>query len=112
MTGAATFGDASSLGPREPMGQPMRGAFVAALTVHGLIIAALALSAWLGRTEKWGDKNAGGATTIESVNSIPIPHRGLENPVANDSQSEVPQAEPTKQIDRAKQEVPKPDAID
>jgi TonB family protein len=108
MTDAATFDDSNSLGPREPM----RGAFIAALTVHGLIIGALALSAWLGRTENWGGKTAGGgAVAIQTVASIQLQHRGLENPVANDSQSEVPQIEPTKQVDRAKQEIPKPDAI-
>ena len=41
---------------------------------------------------------------------IPIQHHGAHNPVANDSQSEVPQT-PAKQVDRVKQEKPKPDAV-
>ena len=92
--------------------EPMRGAFLAAVTLHVSIIAGVAAYAWIeGHSESFGDKNAGGAAIgVEVVDSIPLPHRGMPNPVANDSQSEVPQT-PAKQPDRVKAEKPDPDAI-
>ena len=88
----------------------MRGAFVAALTLHAALIGALVLHA-LDRSKPFGDANpGGGAVAIQAVNSIPIPHHGEQNPLASDTQSEVPQtrADP---VDRVKEEIPKPDAI-
>lgn len=88
----------------------MRGAFAAALTLHAALIGALVLHA-LDRTQPFGDKNAsGGAVAIQAVNSIPIPHHGEQNPLSNDTQSEVPQTL-TQPVDRVKEEKPKPDAI-
>jgi TonB family protein len=88
----------------------MRGAFVAALTLHAALIGALVLHA-LDRSQPFGDNNpGGGAVAIQAVNSIPIPHHGEQNPLASDTQSEVPQAV-TKPVDRVKEEIPKPDAI-
>jgi TonB family protein len=91
----------------------MRGAFSAALVLHLSVVAAIALSAWLrGHSEAFGSKDAGGgAVPIEAVNSIPIPHHGEQNPLANESQSEVPQAPLVNPADRVKEEVVKPDAI-
>jgi TonB family protein len=90
----------------------MRGAFAAALTFHLAILGTFALRAWLqGATQSFGDKNAsGGAVAIQAVTSIPIPHHGEQNPLANDTQSEVPQAR-TKPMERIKEEVSPPDAI-
>lgn len=92
--------------------ESMRGAFVGALTLHIGILGAMLLSGWLaGRTESFGSKEAGGsAVGIEAVSSIPIPHQGPENPLANDTKSEVPQT-PTKALDRTKAEKPERDAI-
>jgi TonB family protein len=88
----------------------MRGAFVAAVTLHAALIGALVLHA-LDRSQPFGDNNpGGGAVAIQAVNSIPIPHHGEQNPLASDTQSEVPQAL-TQPVDRVKEEVPKPDAI-
>ena len=56
---------------------PMRAAFAAALTLHVAGIGALAFHAWMGNSEAFGDKNpGGGAVSIQSVSSIPIPHHG------------------------------------
>ena len=52
----------------------------------------------------------GAAVGIEAVKSIPLPHSGPENPVAHDTESQVPQ-EPAKQ-EKAKKEPPPPkDAV-
>ena len=92
--------------------ESLRGPFFLALTLHVSVVAALAIYGWVqGHAESFGDKNAGGAAIgVEAVNTIPIPHRGMTNPVANDSQSEVPQT-PVKQPDRVKAEKPDPDAV-
>lgn len=91
---------------------PTRGAFGVALALHAGIIAALALHAWwVGRGEQFGDANPGaGAVTIQAVNTIPIPHSGETNPLANDSQSEIPQVK-SKPVDREKEQVEKPNAV-
>jgi TonB family protein len=91
---------------------PMRVAFAAALTLHLVGIGTLAFHAWMAsRSEAFGDKNpGGGAVSIQSVSSIPIPHHGEQNPLSSDSESSVPQAA-TKPVDRAEVEIPKPDAI-
>lgn len=91
---------------------PMRGAFIAALVLHGSIIGGLILHAWwVGRAEVLGDPNAGaGATVVTSVATINIPHSGEANPLANNSESDVPQAR-MKPVDQQKIEVTKPNAI-
>jgi TonB family protein len=88
----------------------MRGAFVAAVMLHAALIGALVIHA-LDRSKPFGDANpGGGAVAIQAVNSIPIPHHGEQNPLASDTQSEVPQTR-TDPVDRVKEEIPKPDAI-
>jgi TonB family protein len=108
MTDAATFY------PREFYSRdPMRGSFIAALTLHLAIVGTIVASAWLrGHSEPFGAPDAGGgAVVVEAVNTIPLPqHHGEQNPLASDTESEVPQA-PSKPIDRVKEEVVKPDAI-
>lgn len=91
---------------------PMRGAFVGAIVFHAAIFGAFVLRGWLaGTPQPFGDMNAGGgAVAVQAVTSIPIPHHGEENPLASDTESEVPQTR-TKPVDRVKEEVPKPDAI-
>jgi outer membrane biosynthesis protein TonB len=90
----------------------VRGAFLAALVLHGAIAGGLIYSSWLaGHKDALGAANAGGASVaIEAVRSIPLPNHGAPNPLATDSQSEVPQA-PAKPVERVKQEKPPPDAI-
>ncbi len=62
--------------------------------LHGGIIASIAIGNYLhGHVDQFGSPNTGaGAVAIEAVTSIPIPHRGEVNPLANQSESEVPQA--------------------
>lgn len=90
----------------------MRIPFAAALALHLGLIGTLLLNAWLrSHSEPFGSKDAGGgAVPIEAVNSIPIPHHGEQNPLANDSESQVPQT-PAKPVQREKEEKPPPDAI-
>jgi len=90
----------------------MRIPFAAALVVHLSLIGGLAVNAWLrSHADSFGAKDAGGgAVPIEAVNTIPIPHHGQQNPLANDSQSEVPQT-PAKPVEREKEQKPPPDAI-
>ena len=88
--------------------EPLRGPFTGALALHVGIAGALLLYTFLLRPgEHFGDPNAGGtAVGISVTKSIPLPHSGPENPVAHDTQSQVPQ-EPVKQ-EKAKKEPPPP----
>jgi len=88
--------------------ESLRGPFTGALALHAAVVVALVLYAFiLGHREAFGDPNAGGAAVgITVTKSIPLPHSGPENPVAHDTQSQVPQ-EPAKQ-ERVKREPPPP----
>src|SRR5512140_261924 len=99
---------ADILDQKESLRKPFTGAFL----LHAAVIGGLVGYAWIGaHRESFGDPNAGGlAVGIETVKTIPLPHNGPENPVAHDTQSEVPQ-QPVKQ-EKAKKEAPPPkDAI-
>jgi len=94
----------------EPLGKP----FLASLALHGGFVGLLAVGSLIHvqTTERWGDKEPmGGSTSITSVNPIPmVPRSGPVNPVANDTDSQVPQAPPKpKPVTREKE--PEPDAI-
>jgi protein TonB len=86
----------------------LRKPFTGALALHIAVIGGLAVyTLMLGHREAFGDPNAGGAAVgIQVTKSIPLPHTGPENPVAHDTQSQVPQ-EPAKQ-ERVKKEPPPP----
>ena len=88
--------------------EPLRGPFTGALALHVGIAGALVLyTLVLGHSKPFGDPNAGGAAVgITAVPSIPLAHSGPANPVAHDTQSQVPQ-EPVKQ-EKAKKEPPPP----
>jgi len=92
--------------------ESMSGAFAAAVALHVTIVLSLAFSGLFERhTESFGAKDAGGSSVgVEAVNAIPLQHHGQQNPVANDTRSEVPQT-PAKPVERIKQETPPPDAI-
>jgi len=99
---------ADILDQKESLRKPFTGAFL----LHAAVIGGLVGYVWIGRhRESFGDPNAGGlAVGIETVKTIPLAHNGPENPVAHDTQSEVPQ-QPVKQ-EKAKKEAPPPkDAI-
>jgi TonB family protein len=75
--------------------EPYQGAFLAAVALHVAVVLAVVLPQWLaGTSQPFGDPNAGGAIGIQAVDKIPLAHRGAANPVANDTQSEVPQERP------------------
>jgi protein TonB len=92
----------------------MGGPFVQSVLLHAAIAGALIVStiSFQHSRRVWGSANtsAGTAVAINSVKTIPLPSRaGIVNPVANDTESQVPQApkpEPKKQI-----KVPDEDAI-
>jgi TonB family protein len=91
--------------------ESMRVPFAGAITLHLAVFGGMAAYAWMAsQTTSFGDPNAGGAIGVEAVSSIPIPHHGEENPLANDSPSEVPQTV-AKPVERVKEEKPPPDAV-
>jgi len=90
--------------------ESIRGAFLGAAALHAAIAGALALNGWLGHMDSFGAKDAGGAVSIEAVNSIPLPHSGPENKLANESKSETPET-PAPPVERVKGEKPPPDAV-
>jgi protein TonB len=89
-------------------------AFVQSVLLHAAVAGALILSSisFQHSRQVWGSANtaAGTAVAINSVKTIPLPSRaGKINPVANDTESQVPQApkpEPKKQV-----KVPDEDAV-
>src|SRR3954454_86439 len=96
---------ADILDQRETIGKPLVGSVV----FHGLIIGTVAAYGLLGlgKTEQWGsnDKMSGGSVAITPVSSINLPsHQGRVNPVANDTESQIPA--PPKQQPKSE---PKPD---
>jgi periplasmic protein TonB len=93
---------ADILDQRESLGGP----FVQSVVLHVAVAGALIVStlSFQHSHEVWGSSNtsAGTAVAINAVKSIPLPSRaGIKNPVANDTESQVPQApkpEPKKQV--------------
>jgi TonB family protein len=90
----------------------MRGPFLGAVALHTAIFGGLFLSAsFNSHRSSFGALQAGGnAIGVEAVNTIPLIHHGNPNPVANDTESEIPQT-PVKAPDRVKAEKPPPDAV-
>ncbi|HEY4362318.1 MAG TPA: TonB family protein [Bryobacteraceae bacterium] len=89
--------------------EPMRKAFLVALSLHLGLIGAMGVSKLI-HYDTLGDKNPGGAAVgIEIVDKIPLPHEGQKNPLANDTESQVQQAPPKPEA--IKKEVAPPDAI-
>lgn len=106
MSQADTFDD------RQPLGK----SFVASLALHASMVGVLVTGPLLhsNAVEHWGDlETAGGAVTVNPVAKIPMVTRaGPVNPVANDTEAQVPQAPPEpkpKVVPKAKE--PEPDAI-
>jgi outer membrane biosynthesis protein TonB len=92
--------------------EPLRGAFLVALAMHAALVGGMIFSGWLAAHRNlFGAADAGGTSVaIETVNAIPLAHQGPRNPLASDTDSQVPQA-PAKPLDRVKEEKPPPDAI-
>jgi TonB family protein len=84
--------------------ESLRAPFVQSTALHAAVFGLLFLStmSFQGHHETWGGPtHAGNAVTVNAVKSIPLPQRsGRPNPVANDTEFQVPQApkpEPKKQ---------------
>ncbi len=92
--------------------EPLNRAFVAALTLHVTLLAGMGIYGWVSsHHESFGAPDAGGgAIGIEAVKSIPLLHSGAQNPVANDTESQVPQ-QPAKPVEREKEEKVSPNAV-
>ncbi len=93
--------------------EPIRGPFLAAMGLHAALIGAAVVSSMFTiQHDAFGAKDAGGAAIgIEAVTAIPLPHQGQKNPLANDTQSQVPQQPVTKPQERVKEEKLPPDAV-
>src|SRR5918996_627792 len=93
---------------------PLRHGLLGSIGFHVCIAGLIAAYYWAGgasRVERWGDPHSlgGGAVGITPVNRIPLPSReGRVNPVANDTESQVPS--PPKPQPK-KVQTPEPDAI-
>jgi periplasmic protein TonB len=96
----------------ESLGAP----FVQSVLLHAALAGALVLASisFEHSRQVWGSANtsAGTAVAINSVSKIPLPSRaGQINPVANDTESQVPQApkpEPKKQVVVDEKAIPLP----
>ncbi|HEY7335944.1 MAG TPA: TonB family protein [Bryobacteraceae bacterium] len=91
----------------------IRGAFLGAVALHAAVAGGLILSSWTSHTNSFGALQAGGNTVgVQAVNTIPLIHHGQQNPLANDTESQVPQTPaPVKAKERVKEKPPPPDAI-
>lgn len=99
------------LDQRDPLAAP----FVGAVLIHGSVVAILFFGwFWLNQHRQiLGDPTSGGgpAYSVSPVHNIPIPrHEAPPNPVANDTESQVPTA-PAKQTVEKKQPVPDKNAF-
>jgi periplasmic protein TonB len=94
----------------------LKGPFWASVAFHAAMFGAgfaLTVIKPFGEVIKLGDPKGGGfgSVAVNSVPSIPIPNRGATpNPVANDTESQVPQA-PSKAKPQPKAKAPDPNAI-
>lgn len=99
------------LDEREHLGGPM----LASAGLHAGLLAAALLGTWMGGpVERWGERNGvGGAVGVNPVRGLPMPVRtGEVNPVANDTESRVPQPPPQKKaIERGNKEDPEAVAL-
>jgi protein TonB len=101
---------ADILDQQESLGGPL----VQSVLLHAAVAGALIIStiSFQHSRQVWGSTNTspGTAVAVNSVKTIPLPSRaGIKNPVANDTESQVPQApkpEPKKQV-----KVPDEDAV-
>jgi len=94
--------------------EQLKGPLAGSLVLHvSMFAAGLLLSWWSGRPgNSWGSPTpSAGSFSIGVVKELPMPaHRGPVNPVANDTESAVPQPLP-KPVEKARAEEPEEDAI-
>jgi protein TonB len=90
----------------------LRGAFWAALALHVALLGYMAFNGAFTTRDRFGAIDAGGsAIGIEAVKAIPLPHRGMENPLANDTESQVPQTPVRSKEQTQKRQKESPDAV-
>ena len=99
------------LDTRESLRNPLLGS----LALHAALCGLFILLSWRFQQsrETWGSANptGGDAVPINSVKTIPLPHKqGRTNPVANNTESRLLQAPPEK-IVKKRAVLPEPDAI-
>jgi TonB family protein len=93
--------------------ESLRLPFYGSVALHAGIVCFLVFFSWWenrGRIQ-FGDPNAmGGSVGITPVASIPLPRSGFTNPVANDTESQVP-SKPQQKVERQRVVKEEPDAI-
>lgn len=101
---------ASPLDERDPLGK----SFLASMALHVSVVAVLIAGSFIhgSRRPIWGDiESAGGVVGVKTTANIPMVARpGAVNPVANDTDSQVPKAPPQPKAVQKEKE-PEPDAI-
>jgi periplasmic protein TonB len=101
--------------------ESLGGPFVQSLLLHAAVAGALIVStiSFQHSRQVWGSANtsAGTAVAINSVKTIPLPSRaGKVNPVANDTESQVPEAstpkpQPKREVKVPEEAVPLPSKL-
>jgi TonB family protein len=94
--------------------ESLRGPFLQSVFLHGAVASLLVISSisYQRSREVWGSNstNAGNAVAVNAVKSIPLPSRsGLVNPVANDTEAQVPpppKPQPKKQVKAPEKAIP------
>jgi TonB family protein len=101
---------ASPLDERDPLGK----SFLASMALHGSVVAVLVAGSLIpgSRRPIFGEReSAGGVVGVKTTATIPMVARpGAVNPVANDTDSQVPKAPPQPKAVQ-KEKAPEPDAI-
>lgn len=92
----------------------LKGPFASSVVLHVSAFVLIALLSVTSRTPPWGDSHPGGgsAMLVGVVGQVPLPaHSGKVNPVANDTESQVPEPKPEK-VQRTKVEEPDRNAVE
>jgi protein TonB len=94
--------------------ESLRGPFAGSLVAHGALAGIVAISGLLHLTTNFGTPHASsGSVGVNVVKSIPLPEKEAPvNPLANDSQSPVPQAPAPVKFSRQVVEEPKTAAVE
>lgn len=96
-----------------PQPDPLGRYLIGSLGMHAVIAGILIFSGLWNFTNHWGSQHASsGSVGVSIVRTIPIPRRDApENPLANDTKSDVPQA-PAPVKTPAQVKAPEPKAIE
>jgi TonB family protein len=94
--------------------ESLRTPFLVSVAAHAVVFALIVVHATIGERGRvsWGTPHSlgGGSVGITAVSQIPLPARsGEKNPLANDTESRVPQMPEAKPKPQPKAAVPKPD---